>query len=155
MRKVGTVTITDENRDKDKVFVLTEMPASRAERWATRVVMGLIKVGVEIPEESGMEAIAKIGLQALASLSFDDAQFLMDEMMQCVHILPDPKKNPTFTRPLMEEDIEEVSTRVRLRLEVFTLHTGFSFPGKPSILVTASPGLNSTHTGTSRQQSRR
>lgn len=139
MRKIERITITDEGRDKGKVFVLTEMPASKAEMWAARALLALSKSGVEIPENvqgAGMAGIAVLGLKALGGLKFEEARLLLDEMFECAQMQPDPAK-PEIVRMIMEEDIEEVATRVRLRAEIFSLHTGFSFADAKSKLISA------------------
>jgi len=128
-RKVIHVTITAAGRDQGKVFRLTEMPASRAERWAARSLAALLASGVEIPDniqEAGLAAIAHFGLSIFSRMDFDAAQPLLDEMMGCVEIQPDPSKQ--VYRPLIEDDIEEVLTRLTLRSEVFQLMLGFSIP---------------------------
>lgn len=129
VRKIKEVTITADGRDRGKTFIITEMPASRAEKWAARAFFAMGRAGIEVPEAlqgAGMAAIAVVGIQALARLSFVDAEPLLDEMMACVQI-----KMPAITRPLIDdgteaEDIEEASTRLLLRSEVFEIHTGFS-----------------------------
>lgn len=156
MRNIVDVTIHDEGRDKSKVFRITEMPASKAEEWALKAIMALTKAGVDVPAGSGMAGIASVGLQALGTLNFPDVKSLLDEMFSCVARLPDPH-NLSLVRPLVEDDTEEVATRLRLRAEVFTLHTGFSFAGAPS--TTSSSGTpaatqRSRHRKTSRRQSR-
>jgi hypothetical protein len=50
---------------------------------------------------------------------------LLDEMMQCVTIQPDPNR-PNVTRALLEDDIEEITTRLTLREAWFDTHLGFS-----------------------------
>jgi len=133
MRKKLTYTVSAEGRDKGKVFILTEMPASQAERWAMRAFLALARGGVELPDNiasMGMAGIASVGLGALAHLDWRDAQPLVDEMFECVQIQPDPKK-PSIVRALVEDDIEEVATRLKLRAEVFKLHTDFSAPAAP------------------------
>ena len=72
-----------------------------------------------------MAAMAVLGLRTMLSMKWEDAEPLLDEMLGCIQIIPDPKKNPTFLRKLEEVDIEEVKTLFDLRLEVFALHTGF------------------------------
>ncbi|MCI0152402.1 hypothetical protein KNO81_42165 [Paraburkholderia sediminicola] len=57
-------------------------------------------------------------------IDFHDAELLLDEMMGCVSIQPNPA-DPKIVRGLIPDDIEEVNTRVLLRREVFRLHTGF------------------------------
>jgi hypothetical protein len=53
-------------------------------------------------------------------------------MWDCVAFMPDPAK-PQIVRKLFEEDIEEVATRIKLRAEVWKLHTGFLKAVAPSI----------------------
>jgi len=128
MRKTLDVTIMagtpDTNRDHGRVFRITEMPAAHAERWAGRALRALARSGVPLPddiEQAGMAELASVGFRALAGV--EDATFdsLMDEIMGCVSV-----KEPKLIRDLTEDDIEEVSTRLTLRLEVFQLITGFS-----------------------------
>lgn len=140
MRKTKIVTIpidpkdTPEdkiNRDAGKSYFVKEMPATQAERWAFRVVQALIRTGAEVSDYiagAGMAGLAHIGLRAFANMPYHEATDLMDEMFQCITIIRD-KSHPEMTFPLLEEDIEEVSTRFLLRTEVFELHTGFSLAG--------------------------
>jgi len=128
-RKVLEVAIQAAGRDKGKVFRITEMPASKAERWAARSLAALLSSGVDVPEgllRAGAAALAHFGITVFARMDFDAAQPLLDEMMECVEIKPDPSK-PVYRR-LIEDDIEELATRFRLRAEVFQLILGFSIP---------------------------
>lgn len=130
MRRTKVVTITDEGRDKGKTFLLEEMPAAQAEEWAARALLAVTNAGIDLPDDmegAGMAAIAVMGLKALVKVKFDDVRPLMVEMMQCVRYAPDPA-HPEVVRALLDDDIEEVATRVQLRAEVFSLHTGFSVP---------------------------
>lgn len=134
-RATANYTVTDDGRDKGKVFVITEMPASRAESWAMRAILALMAGGVEVPEgfdRMGMAAMAEIGIKALAGLKWDVAEPLLAEMWSCVMYIPDPSK-PHVIRNLIEEDIEEISTRIKIRAEVWKLHTGFLKAVAPSI----------------------
>lgn len=140
MRKTEVFAVVKDNRDKGKRFLITEMPALRAEKWATRALLSLAKSGADIASVSpgkpgGMAALAVAGLQALQHLDFADAEPLMDEMMDCVQIIPDPK-HPETSRPLVQygsegDDIEEIDTRVELRTRIFKLHIGFFSPESP------------------------
>lgn len=144
MRKTAIITISAEGRDSGKVFVLKEMPATKAEKWAVRAFFALNRAGIEIPEDivqMGLAGIAMIGFKMLGSVQFEDAEPLLDEIMGCVSIMPDPKR-PDVVRPLVDrgtdgDDIEEVPTRFHLRMEVFTLHTGFTFADVRSKLTSA------------------
>jgi hypothetical protein len=133
MRKTKMITIpgtpTEERgqRDNGKHFLITEMPADQAERWAMRALMAVADAGVDLPDAalgSGMAGIAVLGIRAIFRVPFAAAEPLMNEMMDCVQIVADLRK--PFPRAPAGDDIEEVQTRLLLRSEVFELHTGFS-----------------------------
>lgn len=120
--------VADNGRDSGKHFMITEMSAYHGEKWAMRVMSALARSGIPVPQEAmtaGLEGLAYFGLRSFLAVEFDDAEPLLDEMMQCVQIVPDPR-NPSVLRPVDEEDVEEVATILALRSEVFALHTGFS-----------------------------
>lgn len=127
MRKTLRYTVKDEGRDHGKVFVITEMSPMRSEKWAFRALAALARSGVEVPDDVqklGMAGIAALGFQALSGVSFADAEPLLDEMLECLQVMPDPAR-PEVVRHVIEDDIEEIATLVKLRREVFELHTGF------------------------------
>lgn len=142
MRRTSTISIPESpevqlpdgrkiavgNRDKGKLFLLTEMPAMQAEQWAIRALLAIASTGVSVPEElksAGMAGLAVMSLSALAFVRYEDAKPLLDEMLTCIEYIPDPSK-PHVKRELHESDIEEVQTLVLLRKEVWNLHMGFS-----------------------------
>ena len=130
-RKTIDITITEEgSRDIGKVYHLTEMPAAQAERWALRAFQALARSGVDLGElmDSGMQGLAVAGFRAFAFLPFQEAEPLLTEMMQCVQFKP----NPNALRPLVDDDIEEIRTRIQLRAEVLKLHTDFLNAGGTS-----------------------
>jgi hypothetical protein len=130
-RKTATILIDATGRDNGKAFFIREMPASQAEMWAVRAFLALARSGVDVPEDiasSGLAGIASLGLKALTGLRFEEARDLMAEMFACIQMIPDPGK-PGVMRALIEDDIEEVATRLRLRKEVLELHVDFSTAG--------------------------
>jgi hypothetical protein len=121
-------TVKDEGRDKGKVFLITEMSSTQGEEWAMRAMLALMQSNVEIPDgalELGMAALAQMGLKALSGIKWELAKPLMQELMDCVQYIPDPKKTHV-SRPLVEDDIEEILTRPKLKWEVMSLHVDFS-----------------------------
>lgn len=136
-RKESTVTI-DSGRDAGKVFTLKEMPASQAERWAARAFFAIAKSGknaikdalnfdfsaADWQSQATIAEVAAIGINIFGAMDYELAEPLLDEMFQCIKIMPDPK-NPKVTRALIEDDIEDVSTRLLLRREIFKLHVDF------------------------------
>ena len=120
------------------------MPASQAEKWAARALLALAKSGASIPDEAasaGLAGVAAMGMQAFGGLPWDAAEPLLDEMFNCVMF--QQGANPDVTRSLIEDDIEEVATRLKLRIELFELHTGFSMAAKKlttDTAVSVNPG---------------
>lgn len=126
-RRVLSYTVDNEGRDKGKVFVLTEMPASKAEKWAIKAVSAMVAAGVDVPDGidlQGMAGLAQVGISAFSKIPFEQAEPLLDEMFECIEIAPDAK-NRSVVRRLVEDDIEDVATRFKLRMELFKLHLGF------------------------------
>jgi hypothetical protein len=134
MARKKEVFVPTDGRDKEKGqhYILHEMPALKAERWALRALLALAHAGAEIPDDAagaGMAAIAHAGFQSLKALKYEEAQPLLDEMLSCIEVVPDPK-SPNITRPpVMNEmegdDIEEITTLWQIRERIFRLHTAF------------------------------
>jgi hypothetical protein len=124
MARKETTFIADTGRDTNKQFIITEMSASQAESWAFRVILAVGNAGIEIPEglaSQGMAGLMAIGYMNLLKIPFDAAKPLLDDMMGCVQIVP----SSSIRRQLIEEDIEEVVTRLQLRKAVWSLHMDF------------------------------
>lgn len=126
-RKEIYYTVEDKGRDQGKVFFIREMAASQAEWWAIRAGLAMAKNGVNLPDnfsDMGMAGMAKVGLEMVAQISPDEARPLLDELMKCIQFVPDPA-NQSIKRALIDDDTEEVVTRLKLRSEVFKLHVDF------------------------------
>lgn len=126
-RKEIYFTVEDKGRDLGKVFFIKEMAASQAEWWAIRAGLAMAKNGVNLPDnfsDMGMAGMAKVGLEMVAQISPDEARPLLDELMKCIQAVPDPA-NQSIKRALIDDDTEEVMTRLKLRSEVFKLHVDF------------------------------
>lgn len=124
-------------RDAGKHFLITEMSALKAEKWAARALLLLSGSGERIPDSiagRGMEAVAVLFLNIFlqGAIRFDQLEPLLDEMFECVQIIRDPKAvdkqtgHPVPHALISDDDIEEVATRAWLRSEVLRIHTGFS-----------------------------
>lgn len=134
-RKSITFTIEAEGRDKDKVFVITEMSAWKGFDWASRVFFAIMNAGVTIPEslaQSGIAGIAHITgadfgqlvFSTLAKVPHYTAKPILDELMECVRIQPNADE-PRIVREMVENDIEEILTILTLQKEAFKLHFDF------------------------------
>ena len=137
MRKTLTYTAS-AGRDAGKIFLITEMAARPAHKWATRALFAVMNAGLEVPDEykdagfAGLAAVVSSGdtqllamfIRTLGKLDVAVAMPLLDELLDCVEIIPDPS-NPNVKRKMWDEDIEEVSTIFALQKEVLVLHMGF------------------------------
>jgi hypothetical protein len=118
-------------RDAGKHFLITEMPATKAEKWGMRAILMLRGSGERVPDNAvglGMVGVAILGINVFlrGEMKFEQIEPLLDEMMECVKIIRDPRHPDVATPLVTESDIEEVQTRLWLRSEVLRLHTGFS-----------------------------
>lgn len=152
--KQKIVTVPNEpswGRDVNKSFLITEMPAAQAEKWAMRAFLALKGSDSQIPtniQSLGMVGVAIVTLNVFlrASVKFEELSPLLDEMLDCVKAIPD-KRDMASARPLIPGEIQEVATLGWLRSEVLELHTGFSFADSLSKLISeVSTAMNSLST---------
>lgn len=126
MRKEKYITITADNRDKGKRFLITEMPAYDLEWFYARALMALGTSGISVPQElveMGAIGIALLSYQIFLGASPAAIQPLKDEMMKrCVSYAPSDEISAGWDPSV----IEEVSTLKLLREEILELHTGFT-----------------------------
>lgn len=155
-RKTVNYTVEDKGRDHGKVFVITEMSAEDAEDWAMRALFALVNNKVDIGNVSpdmGMAGLAQIGFQALGAVDPATVKPLFKEMFACVRIMPTPHgAKAAVVRDLVPDDIEEVMTRVKLRIEIFKLHTDFFADAGPSLLSAVKKAAGQSVTATSRKR---
>lgn len=126
-RKEIFYTVEDKGRDNGKKFYIREMSATQAEWWAIRAILAMANNGINLPDnlsDMGMAGMAKVGLEMVAKIPPEDARPLLDELMKCVQSVPNPD-DQSIKRPLIDDDTEEVITRLKLRGEVFKLHVDF------------------------------
>jgi len=124
MARKETTFVAETGRDNGKQFLITEMSASQAESWAFRVILAIGNAGIEIPDNlasQGMAGLMAVGYMNLLKIPFEAAKPLLDEMMGCVQVVP----SPNIKRPLIEDDIEEVKTRLLIRKAIWDLHMDF------------------------------
>jgi hypothetical protein len=148
MLKTKEVTITAEGRDKGRKYLLTEMPALKAERWARHAIMAMNRKDLDIASEVaalGMWGFVLGGLQALAGGDVAAVDNLMDEMIPQIQIIEEHT-----TRPIKgDNDVWEILTWKTLRQELIELHISFTFAELASKLATSAqtqPDLSTTQT---------
>lgn len=111
------VTIDAPGRDQGKAFRLALMPPKKLKRWLAAFTVALQRerlsfVGREFAE-AAQHIVEARGAMPAAAVDFDS---LMDEMMGCIRLIPDPAR-PGNSRRLGEHDIEELRTVMLLRVE--------------------------------------
>jgi hypothetical protein len=134
------------NRDRGKTFIITEMPVFQAEKFAARAWLAVCNANVSLSEEesknvvtnAGWAGLAFLSLRALGNAKYADIEPLMDEMMTYIKIIRD-LKNSDMSYPVMESDLEEISTLITLRKEFIDLHTGFFSRGAGSLASAWAP----------------
>lgn len=139
-RKVDHVTIEAVGRDQGKVFVLTEMPAVQAERWATQALYLLASSGLSLPAgsaDSGMSGLAGAPLAGLPALrALQDPS--LDAWWDCVQYQHLPNQMPRKISPGALCEIDEIATVNHLRMKVLEMHVGFFSPANPSTTGSSS-----------------
>lgn len=121
--KTKEVTI-EKGRDAGVRFWVTEMPVVKADKWATKVLIALVNAGVEVPNvNAGMLGITTMLLSSLQNIAEEKAIPLLDELLDCVQIIPEGGK----PRPLdlSMNDVQDFTTLWLLRKEALMLHIDF------------------------------
>ncbi|MBO1326048.1 hypothetical protein K2X14_10220 [Acetobacter sp. TBRC 12305] len=122
-----TVTVGQDGADYGKRFVITRMPAIQADRWGRHCLQAAIAGGGDIPglaEGAGLAGVAAVGLGIFGAMEPARMDALIDELMRCISVQPDPA-NPALRRALHDSDIEEIPTVGWLQKEAFALHVDF------------------------------
>lgn len=127
--------VNDEGRDKGKVFHITEMSSKAAEKWAMRTMRAMLMAGIPVTPEmmaGGVGSLAAMNPSAILNIDIGEVFALGDELMACVKIRPDPSHPELMRTPDAEGDIEEIKTRLNLKLAAYHLIVGFSQAAVPS-----------------------
>lgn len=127
-RKSKPFVVADEGRDKGRRFLITEMPAEKAEEWGIRALGAMIRAGVDLPDlvmASGMAGVVSVGFMALFAAPYSELKPLLDDLLACCEALPEDPKSDIRSK-VYEGDIEEPRTLLLLRMEAFELCSGFS-----------------------------
>ncbi|MGH6878759.1 MAG: hypothetical protein ACREHV_15465, partial [Rhizomicrobium sp.] len=133
-------------RDAGKVYLITEWPAARAEKWALKAFLAYNRGGGELPLDQvagmGMEGIFVLGVQTFLRGQMQSTEVIpiLDELLDCVQMIRDPTKRGPDGRVIAtpiasDDDIAEVKTRLWLRSEVLRVHVNFSVAGAVSNLI--------------------
>jgi hypothetical protein len=146
MRKEKTITLND--RGRELIFKIREMPATRLESWIVRAGLVLASTGILDSKSitdagEAIQAAGKIitegGLAALGNVDYDKVQPLLDELLGCCEHMVDGIGHKV-TPDTVDGIIEDVKTLFALRKEVITLNFDFFAPdGKSDTTEAGTP----------------
>lgn len=135
MRKTDTVNIDSPGRDLNKVFVLTEMPASIGKRWIARLwpLLAQLSLPKEVDEQGSPRPLTdeqtRAAIVAITNLLDDPS---LSDWRDCVQFqMPGQMPQKIFWDQAACQ-IEETATITLLQWRVFDLHTGFFSAAKRS-----------------------
>lgn len=145
-RKTKTITL-ETGRDKGKSFLITEMPVTKADKWANKALGNLLKSGIDprgvnidllintldssqdvkIDYMGGMLELVRLLGKSIGGTDDDIRQDLKDELLECVQVIP---SGGTPRQPLdWNDEVESLFTLEKLRKEVLMLHIDFLAEG--------------------------
>lgn len=131
--KTKTITI-EKGRDEGKTFVITEMPITKADNWAMRALFAIANGGIDIEginPNMGMLGMAQVAIKALSGIKPDVGIPLLDELLECVQVLPSGGNARAL---IVDSDIKDLSTMFTLRKEALAIHIDFLTQGGGSDL---------------------
>lgn len=117
-----------EGADVGKCFVITRMDAFTADRWAMRLIRGLARAGVEVPDSAltgGIAGLAGVGMALFGHLDDKSCDEALSGLIGCVKIKRGPTPHAVMPQPLLPADIDDPQTLTSLRTEAFRLHVDF------------------------------
>lgn len=146
-RKTKTVVI-ESGRDNGKSFLVTEMPVTKADKWANTALLAMMRGGVDVggvnfdligntlmPSDApkidvsgGMLELARISIAGLGNVTETVGQALLDQLIEgCVQVVPTGGAARSMLS--IDDEIEDLKTLWTLRKEAFILHIDFLAEG--------------------------
>lgn len=120
--------VQDDNRDKGKEFIITEMSAWSADEMAQDIFRSMGDADFSsIPADvisMGCAGLATVGLSVLSASSPEVSRQLRDRLMDTVQIVI-THEGKSQVRPAKPIDFEEVTTIRALMDQVFKLNFDF------------------------------
>jgi len=146
-RKTKTLVI-ESGRDQGKSFLITEMPVTRADKWANTALLAMLRGGVDVSDVNfgliadtigvgdapkidpmgGMLELARITIAGLGNVTETVGQELLDQLINdCAQVI----SSGGVVRQMLsiDDEIEDLKTLWMLRKESFLLHIDFLADG--------------------------
>jgi hypothetical protein len=120
--------IIEAGRDKGKKFTITEMPAVKMDKWATKALIILGKTGNSFNlAQIDLESL----LRSLSSADYEGVEPLLEELLSCATFEKDGV-SMVMTSSIADGIVEDWTTLFRLRIEALKLNLGFFEQGDGS-----------------------
>jgi hypothetical protein len=128
-RRTERIVIEDDNRDKGKEFLITELSSYEAEQWVWQLLPVLAASGIEVNDDTlkgGFASIMALGAASILRMPYGFVKSLLDQMLPCIkyqhydtqgHAVP-----PVPIAMNAQCQVEELSTWFKLRKAVLDLH---------------------------------
>ena len=114
MRKTEIIKLIDDGQER--TFRITQMPATKAERWVNRAAFLLVGAGKELKTDNiDIEKVIK----AIATIDYEKAEPLYNELIECCTFLPDGNVNGggiACTQDTIDAQIIDPMNLYRLRM---------------------------------------
>ena len=146
-RKTKTLVI-ESGRDQGKSFLITEMPVTRADKWANTALLAMLRGGVDVGNVNfgliadtigvgdapkidpmgGMIELARITIAGLGNVTETVGQELLDQLINdCAQVI----SSGGVVRQMLsiDDEIEDLKTLWMLRKESLLLHIDFLADG--------------------------
>ena len=122
MRKTEIIKLMDDGQER--TFRITQMPATKAERWANRAMFLIIGAGKDIKKDATLDDVIRM----IASIDYDKAEPLYNELIECCTFLPDGNANGAgigCTQDTIDAQIIDPMNLYKLRMAAAKLNFGF------------------------------
>lgn len=126
MRKSEIITLTDNGEARR--FRITQMPATKAERWINRVMFLLTEASkkVKLPKRKNDEFKVEDAMQLLSVVDYDKVEPLYNELIECCSYLPHGNEvGIQCSQDTIDAQIEDPLNLYRLRMASARLNFDF------------------------------
>ncbi|QCE34704.1 hypothetical protein FAI40_04690 [Acetobacteraceae bacterium] len=120
--------LVEEGADKGKLFFITRMSASDADKWALRFIKALADAGDTVRPDSlelGILGIDDKYFDLIGHVEESESEVLLEALLKCCQIKRDPRNPSVEPTKILSVDIEDAQTLSILRRKAYELHTDF------------------------------
>lgn len=123
MRKTEIIKLIDDGQER--TFRITQMPATKAERWVNRMAFLLVGAGKELKTD---DIDIEKAIRAIATIDYEKAEPLYNELIECCTFLPDGNVNGggiACSQETIDAQIVDPTNLYRLRMAAAKLNFSF------------------------------